>query len=167
VLCHPDHVNVRSPPTRDIGDRQSGHLKAAGRHSSNCDRSSTGRLWRHAATCHRRDRSAQRSHDHRVTPVTQLDLEREEARPLPDCCRTLSSPVTGTSRELWASRNKGWLSPDDVAEVNALLARLGEITSQPRGVGRDQLASLAFVLAPLNAKPKRRISRKADQAAGS
>jgi len=75
--------------------------------------------------------------------------------------------VTGTGRELWASRNKGWLSPDDVAEVNALLARLGEITSQPRGAGRNRLASLAFVLAPLNAKPKRRISRKADQVAGS
>ncbi|WP_452657150.1 winged helix-turn-helix domain-containing protein [Sphingomonas aurantiaca] len=74
--------------------------------------------------------------------------------------------VAGTGRELWASRNKGWLSPADVAEVNALLARLGEITSQPKGAGRDRLASFAFVLAPLNVRPKRRMSRKADQAEG-
>lgn len=73
--------------------------------------------------------------------------------------------VVGTGRELWASRNKGWLSPADVAEVNALLARLGEITSQPKGAGRDRLASLAFVLAPLDVRPKRRMSRKTDQAA--
>lgn len=74
--------------------------------------------------------------------------------------------VVGTGRELWASRNKGWLSPADVAEVNALLARLGELTSQPKAVGRDRLASLAFVLAPLDVRPKRRMSRKAAQAAG-
>lgn len=74
--------------------------------------------------------------------------------------------VVGTGRELWASRNKGWLSPADVAEVNALLARLGELTSQPKAVGRDRLASLAFVLAPLDVRPKRRMSRKADQTAG-
>lgn len=74
--------------------------------------------------------------------------------------------VVGTGRELWASRNKGWLSPADVAEINALLARLGELTSQPKAIGRDRLASLAFVLAPLDVRPKRRMSRKAAQAAG-
>lgn len=71
--------------------------------------------------------------------------------------------VVGTGRELWASRNKGWLSPEDVAEVNALLKRLSELTSQPKAAGRDRLTSLAFVLAPIDAKPKRRTSRKADR----
>lgn len=71
--------------------------------------------------------------------------------------------VIGTGRELWASRNKGWLSPGDIAEVNALLERLSELTSQPKVAGRDRLISLAFVLAPIDAQPKRRTSRSADQ----
>lgn len=70
--------------------------------------------------------------------------------------------VAGPSRELWASRNKGWLSSEDVAEVNGLLTRLSELTSQPKAVGRNRLASFAFVLAPIDAKPKRRASPRDD-----
>jgi DNA-binding transcriptional ArsR family regulator len=83
-----------------------------------------------------------------------------------DFARALDSgdaAVAGTGRELWASRNKGWLGPEDVAEVNALLERLSELTSQPKAARRDRLISLAFVLAPIDAKPKRRTSRRADQ----
>jgi hypothetical protein len=47
--------------------------------------------------------------------------------------------------------------------VNALLERLSELTSQPKAARRDRLISLAFVLAPIDAKPKRRTSRRADQ----
>ena len=61
--------------------------------------------------------------------------------------------VAGTGRELWASRNKGWLSPRDIAEVNALLQQLSELTSQPKATGRDRLTSLAFVLALLMPSP--------------
>ena len=71
--------------------------------------------------------------------------------------------VAGELRTLWASRNKGWLSPADLAEVNALLERLGELTSQPRSAGRDQLISLAFVLAPVRSQPRRRAARAADR----
>lgn len=67
--------------------------------------------------------------------------------------------VAGVERELWASRNKGWLSREDIVEVNALLGRLSELTSQPKADGRDRLASFAFVLAPINARPKRRKPR--------
>lgn len=70
--------------------------------------------------------------------------------------------VVGKQRELWASRNKGWLSPDDLAEVNALLERLSALTSQPKSAGRNRLISLAFILAPVDAKPMRRRSRKPD-----
>lgn len=70
--------------------------------------------------------------------------------------------VVGEERELWASRNKGWLSPDDVAEMNALLERLSALTSQTKAVGRDRLISLAFVVAPIDPKPKRRPSPGAD-----
>jgi DNA-binding transcriptional ArsR family regulator len=64
--------------------------------------------------------------------------------------------VDGERRELWASRNKGWLSPDDLSEVNALLERLSVLTSQSRAPGRERLMSCAFVLAPVNPRPKRR-----------
>lgn len=62
----------------------------------------------------------------------------------------------GKKRELWVSRNKGWLSDRDLQEVNVLLERLSELTSQPRAEGRNRLTSLAFALAPTKAQPKRR-----------
>lgn len=73
--------------------------------------------------------------------------------------------VAGPQRELWASRNKGWLSPADLAEVNSLLNRLSALTGQPKAAGREQLASLAFVLAPVNPRPKRRNRQRADASA--
>ncbi|PPT75688.1 transcriptional regulator [Xanthomonas arboricola] len=67
----------------------------------------------------------------------------------------------GKKRELWVSRNKGWLSDRDLQEVNVLLERLSELTSQPRAEGRNRLTSLAFALAPTKAQPKRRGTREA------
>ncbi|NMO13635.1 helix-turn-helix transcriptional regulator [Pyxidicoccus fallax] len=64
--------------------------------------------------------------------------------------------VQGPRRELWTARNKGWLSPGDVEEVNRLIERLCELTSQPRAPGRERLMSLAFVLAPIRPRAKRR-----------
>jgi DNA-binding transcriptional ArsR family regulator len=71
--------------------------------------------------------------------------------------------VAGAKRELWASRNKGWLSSADLAEVNVLLNRLSALTGQPKAAGREHLASLAFVLAPVNARPKRRTRQSAEE----
>lgn len=62
----------------------------------------------------------------------------------------------GPRRELWVSRNKGWLSAGDREEVVALLERLSELTSQPKAPGRDRLMSLGFSLAPLQPLAKRR-----------
>lgn len=62
----------------------------------------------------------------------------------------------GPRRQLWAARNKGWVSTADLAEVNRLLERLCTLTSAPRGARRDRLVSLAFVLAPLPRRSKRR-----------
>ena len=78
-----------------------------------------------------------------------------------DFTRALAMPgikVSGPRRQLWAARNKGWVSPSDLEEVNRLLERLCSLTSRPRGKGRDLLVSLAFVLAPSARKPKRRSS---------
>jgi DNA-binding transcriptional ArsR family regulator len=83
-------------------------------------------------------------------------------RDFEDALTRADTMVTGAERELWASRNKGWLSADDMAEVNALLERLSVLTSQPKATGRDHLASLAFVLAPINPRPKRRPKRQAE-----
>jgi len=71
----------------------------------------------------------------------------------------LARPDTVTEgewRELWASRSKGWLGPDELAEVNRLLGRVLELMHRPKGGDTDQLMSLAWVLSPLAAKPKRR-----------
>jgi DNA-binding transcriptional ArsR family regulator len=64
--------------------------------------------------------------------------------------------VSGPRRQLWISRNKGWVSNADLEEVNALLLRLGQLTSQPRSSERGQLVSLAFSLSPIQPKAKRR-----------
>jgi len=64
--------------------------------------------------------------------------------------------VEGKRRQLWAARNKGWVSESDLAEANALLERLCELMSQPRDGSRDRLMSFAFVLAPTFARGKRR-----------
>lgn len=64
--------------------------------------------------------------------------------------------VSGKRRQLWAARNKGWLAARDLEEVNALLERLCTLTSQQRAPGRETLVSLAFALAPLESKPRRR-----------
>lgn len=62
----------------------------------------------------------------------------------------------GPHRQLWAARNKAWLSKDELAEANQILERLCTLMSRPRTPERDQLLSCVFVLAPHAALPKRR-----------
>ncbi|UVW29407.1 helix-turn-helix domain-containing protein [Massilia sp. H6] len=64
--------------------------------------------------------------------------------------------TSGSARQLWAARNKAWLSKDELAEANTLLQRLCDLMSQPRTPERTQLLSCAFVLAPHLARTKRR-----------
>lgn len=64
--------------------------------------------------------------------------------------------LEGASRELWASRTKGWVNAAEVLELNQLLRRLTELLSQPRSAERDRLLALAFVLAPVAAQASRR-----------
>jgi DNA-binding transcriptional ArsR family regulator len=76
-----------------------------------------------------------------------------------DFVRALGEPdviASGKRRQLWAARNKGWLSESDLVQVNDLLERLCTLTSQHREPGRDTLVSLAFSLAPLERKSRRR-----------
>ena len=76
-----------------------------------------------------------------------------------DFVRALGDPevvASGKRRQLWAARNKGWLGERDLEEVNELLERLCTLTSQQREPGCDTLVSLAFSLAPMEARAKRR-----------
>lgn len=62
----------------------------------------------------------------------------------------------GAEREVWASRCKGWVDRRDLAEINRLLTRALELLHKPRSAARDKLIALAWILAPLPAKPSRR-----------
>jgi hypothetical protein len=62
----------------------------------------------------------------------------------------------GPYRQLWVARNKGWVSQNDLLAINQLLRRLCDLLGQTRSQRREALISLAFVLAPVRPKPKRR-----------
>jgi hypothetical protein len=71
--------------------------------------------------------------------------------------------VEGDARNLWAARMKGWLSDDDLAELNTLLNRILEVFHRreaAENAGREphstkgappRLHSLTWVLAPIDA----------------
>ncbi|HJT97193.1 MAG TPA: winged helix-turn-helix domain-containing protein [Rhodanobacteraceae bacterium] len=71
------------------------------------------------------------------------------------------SVVEGPQRELWAARYKGWVGDAELAEINRLLVRISDLLHRPRAASRDRLVALAFVLAPVDAKPARRAQRPA------
>jgi hypothetical protein len=81
--------------------------------------------------------------------------------------------VEGDGRNLWAARMKGWLSDDDLAELNTLLNRILEVfhPREAAGIaGREphpakgfsrRLHSLTWVLAPIDAGQARSGEREA------
>ena len=76
-----------------------------------------------------------------------------------DFTRALTDPasvVEGPQRDLWAARGTGWVEPEDLAEINRLLARIGELLHRSRGARSGKLVALSWVLAPLDAQPARR-----------
>jgi hypothetical protein len=64
--------------------------------------------------------------------------------------------VDGARRSLWAGRSKGWVGAADLAEINAMIARIRRILHRKRRRGTDRLISWCFVLAPIAVRPKRR-----------
>ena len=78
-----------------------------------------------------------------------------------DFVRALSqadTAVEGPARELWAARLRGWLDPAQLAEVNRLLLRLRQLFSRSRPTSTGKLIALQWILAPINAKPARRVT---------
>ncbi len=82
--------------------------------------------------------------------IAELDFERGSNMP--------AAVMAGPRRELWAARDKGWVSPRDLEEINMLIERLNHLVSQPSSPERTRLMTLAFVLAPVEPQPKRRAS---------
>jgi DNA-binding transcriptional ArsR family regulator len=96
------------------------------------------------------DLSALSQYARGLVKVAQRDFERG--------LQTPGVALHGQRRQLWAARNKGWVSATELEEVNRLLEKLCELTSKPRRRGRDSLLTLAFVLAPSTRHAKRRRS---------
>ena len=81
-----------------------------------------------------------------------------------DFKRAIADPdavAEGPLRELWAARNKGWVGDGELAEINRLLMRINALLHRPRSVKRGKLVALTWVLAPVDAKPARRMPRAA------
>lgn len=66
-----------------------------------------------------------------------------------------TAQVSGPTRDLWASRSQGWLTDDDMREINRLLSRLLSILRARQSPSRRAATrrELTFILAPL---PSRR-----------
>lgn len=104
----------------------------------------------------------------RVAYAPQLAGNREGLRALAaamlriagrDFSNALRRPdlvVEGPKRELWAARNKGWLSAAELRQLLALLERAALLLGRPRSKTRQHLMSLCFVMAPVEAHPPRR-----------
>jgi DNA-binding transcriptional ArsR family regulator len=79
-----------------------------------------------------------------------------------DFSRALADPASvaeGPMRELWAARNKGWVGDTELAEINKLLVRINTLLRRQRSQARDRLVALSWILAPVDAKPARRVAR--------
>lgn len=71
---------------------------------------------------------------------------------------------SGPSRNVWGGRMKGWVSKEDVIEINRLLEELGAIFHRSTQEEGKSLQSLAWISAPVGVKgrAKRRAAPKAE-----
>jgi DNA-binding transcriptional ArsR family regulator len=68
--------------------------------------------------------------------------------------KTATAAVSGPNRELWGLRVTGWLTQDQIAEVNRHIQRLMQIMATPGRNGR--LYAVTVVLTPLARRSQRR-----------
>lgn len=83
-------------------------------------------------------------------------MARRAERGFADGSRLPWAVAEGVGRNLWAGRLKGWLSPEELREVNALLGGLAEIFDRARRGQGSRLVSLTWILAPEEDRPVRR-----------
>jgi DNA-binding transcriptional ArsR family regulator len=99
----------------------------------------------------------------RVAASVLRVADRDFKRALADA----DTVVEGAHRELWAARGKGWVGPEELAEINVLLVRLMDLLQRPREAGDGKLVALSWVLAPVDAKPSRRDAKRLSAAGRS
>jgi hypothetical protein len=61
---------------------------------------------------------------------------------------TADASVSGPNRELWALRKTGWLSQDQIVEINRYIEKLMHVMAAPGRNGR--LYAVSIVLTPLS-----------------
>jgi len=85
-----------------------------------------------------------------VTPIVDSML-RLTSRDFKAAFENGTTVVEGPQRELWAARTTGWLTEQQVEELNRHLASMRQITvSSPPRDGGERLYALTMVLTPLN-----------------
>jgi len=85
-----------------------------------------------------------------VTPIVDSML-RLTSRDFRAAFENGTTVVEGPQRELWAARTTGWLTEQQVEELNRHLASMRQITvSSPPRDGGERLYALTMVLTPLN-----------------
>jgi predicted ArsR family transcriptional regulator len=85
-----------------------------------------------------------------VTPIIDSML-RLTSRDFKAAFTDATTVIEGPQRELWAARTTGWLTEQQVEELNQHLASMRQTTvSSPPRDGGERLYALTMVLAPLN-----------------
>lgn len=85
-----------------------------------------------------------------VTPIVDSML-RLTSRDFKAAFTDATTVVDGPQRELWAARATGWLTEEQVAELNChILSMMQTATSSPPRSGKERLYAITMVLAPLN-----------------
>lgn len=59
-----------------------------------------------------------------------------------------AAQVSGSGRELWALRKTGWLTPEEIVNLNQAMEGLAKAVSKPQGPGR--LYGITVLLTPLD-----------------
>lgn len=85
-----------------------------------------------------------------VVPIVDSML-RLTSRDFQSAFEQEETEVDGTHRELWATRTTGWLTKDQVAEVNRHIQALLRTTAESSSA-EGRLYALTMVLTPLNRK---------------
>lgn len=85
-----------------------------------------------------------------ITPIVDSML-RLTSRDFKAAFTDATTVVEGPQRELWATRTTGWLTEQQVEELNQHLASMQQTTvSSPPRDGGERLYALTMVLTPLN-----------------
>lgn len=100
-----------------------------------------------------------------ASPVKSKDIARVAAgivrlasRDFGHAVASGSEAVDGPRRSVWAARSKGWLTPEELERVNALLSEAARVLRGARPRPGARAIALSFVLAPERVSPRARVA---------